>query len=99
MSAYRGEARPIALAFRDFRPRLLDAGGIVTPPTFEPFEAVLAEANAWLEKTGVTVLNVETLLLPNLTLLTEKTTSQTSALTAVEGTTYWHQVLRVWYGS
>lgn len=96
MAPFRDSSRPTALEFRDFAPVMLDPGGIVSPPTFEPFENAVRAANEWFRKSGVTVVNVETILLPNLTLLSDKATSGV-ALFRVSQDAYWYQIVRVWY--
>jgi hypothetical protein len=95
-SPFRDHARPTALEFRDFVPVMLDPGGIVTAPRFKPFESAVRAANEWLQKSGVTVVNVETLLLPNLTLLSDNAPSGVAYLRGSEHA-YWYQVVRVWY--
>ena len=96
MSAYRGGTRPPGIAFRDFRPAMLDAGGLVASPTFEPLETAIEAANAWIRKSGVAVINVETVLVPNLTLLTDTTTAE-APMFRVNQEAFWYQVVRVWY--
>jgi hypothetical protein len=50
-----------------------------------------SRANRWIERAGVRVLNVETVLLPNV-----EETDQGAAFTQ-GGTDRWRQFIRVWY--
>jgi hypothetical protein len=83
----------MAIAFKDFFPTVLRAGFLSSD--YEPFSAVVNRANAWIATSGVQVLNVETLVLPNIS--DEAETQQTNIRTSGEMSSYWRQVLRVWY--
>jgi len=61
----------------------------------EELSAIVARANAWLESSGLKVITVETIVLPNIS--NEKDASQTNIRTSGEMSSYWHQVVRVWY--
>jgi hypothetical protein len=83
----------MAIAFKDFFPTVLRKG--VLSSDYEPFSAVVDRANRWIATSGVQVLNVETLVLPNVG--SEVETQQTNIRTSGEMSSYWRQVLRVWY--
>lgn len=85
------------LHYRDFVPRQLDPGGFLTPATFESFDAAVAAASAWLQTANVHVLNVETVVLPNVWSRFEEGTSDGSLGTSGESPSHWHQLVRVWY--
>lgn len=84
------------ISFRDFAPKLLDRGNRLTGATYEPFEAAITAANAWIQQAGVKVINVETVVLPNIWYGNEEGTKD-SALTTLQGQAVWHQFIRVWF--
>jgi hypothetical protein len=89
------------LVFRDFVPRQLQAPRLglsakALQGEFESLESALAAANAWLAGAGVEVVNVETVVLPNLWNNWEEG-SQDPVLGGSSGAMYWHQFIRVWY--
>jgi len=83
----------MAIAFKDFFPTVLKSGFLSSE--FESFAAVVQRANEWIATSGVQVLNVETLVLPNVG--SEAATQQTNIRTSGEMSSYWRQILRVWY--
>ena len=83
----------MAIAFKDFFPTVLREGFLSSD--YEPFSAIVNRANAWIASSGVQVLNVETLVLPNVS--NEDESQQTNIRTSGEVSSYWRQVLRVWY--
>lgn len=82
------------LAFRDFAPRKETPAGWFTVGTWEPFEAALAEANDWIAREGIDIINVETLLVPH-----QQASSEDPAwhFLAHRGVPVFRQVIRVWY--
>jgi len=85
------------LAFKDFAPQQTSPGGFLKTAKFEPLDAAVAAANAWIDGHGIDVVNVETVVLPNVW-------SPHSAGTADPNQTLlsglaeaWNQFVRVWY--
>ena len=75
-------------------------------PEYESLSSVLERANAWIAQGGLHILNVETLILPNLGesgggLLNapgEIYDSHSPRIrTAGEMRSHWYQCIRVWY--
>ena len=83
----------MAIAFKDFFPVVLRSG--ILSSEYELFPAVVHRANEWIATSGVQVLNVETLVLPNVS--DETQAQQTNIRTSGEMSSYWRQILRVWY--
>jgi hypothetical protein len=54
------------ISFRDFVPEVTDKGGLFKPPTLEQLSGGLARANDWVASNKVRVLNIETVVLPNI---------------------------------
>jgi hypothetical protein len=86
------------IAYRDFAPRQIRRGFLtdaLTGAQYETFDAALAAANAWIAQEAVTVLQLETVVLPNLWAAGEEGPAD-AALTTYASIS-WHQFLRVWY--
>jgi len=83
----------MAVAFKDFFPQVTHSGFLASE--YESFEQVVHRANQWMQQSGVQVLNVETLVLPNVS--NEAEASQTNIRTSGEMSSYWRQILRVWH--
>lgn len=62
---------------------------------YESFEEVLATANAWIRDHKIEVLNIETVVLPNM--WREVGQTRICTISVVLGNSYWYQFLRVWY--
>jgi hypothetical protein len=64
---------------------------------YEALQQAVAAANQWVRQYGVSVLNVETVLLPNIYRSGEEGSADTHLVTAGEFRSEWFQVVRVWY--
>ena len=84
------------LTFKDFAPKITDRGGVFRGAKYESLNEVLAEANSWIEQEGVKVVNVETVVLPNIWEPSEEGT-QDAELHTAHGYGNWNQFIRVWY--
>lgn len=87
--------------FRDFVPRQIQPprfGLSVTAQQgeYETLESALAAANEWLDREAVRVVNLETVVLPNLWSGWEEG-SQDAVLGTPSGAPLWYQFIRVWY--
>ena len=78
--------------YKDFSPSAVEHKVFSTE--YESFSEVVAHANEWIRDSGVTVLNVETVVLPNLQEIKDK--SQVVTIMKHSGS-YMFQVVRVWY--
>lgn len=85
------------IAFRDFVPKVTDPGGFFKSTEFETFEAAVAAANEWLQQKPVKIINVETVVLPEIWNPSEEGTRDAALRTSGEMSSYWHQFVRVWY--
>jgi hypothetical protein len=66
-------------------------------PVFESFDRAVAEANAWIESNRVEVVNIETIVLPNLWSPYEEGTEDANIMARGDFATSWNQFVRVWY--
>jgi hypothetical protein len=85
------------IAYRDFVPRQVDPPGFLTPGTYESFADAVAAANEWLLSEHVRVVNVETVVLPNIWSRFEEGSADASLGTSGESPSHWHQFVRIWY--
>ncbi len=83
------------IQYKDFFPEVLKKSFFST--TQETVPATVARANAWLAQSGVRLLNIETVVLPNLNKAGDA--SEAGIRTSGEISSYWYQVIRVWYES
>lgn len=87
--------------FKDFTIKVTKQATKQDDPAFEPLEETLIRMNAWIEENDITVLNVETVLLPN---IYKNNSDRTSAIGAYKmmqdgllQIDWWYQIYRVWY--
>ena len=78
---------------KDFFPAVLKSGFFSTE--HEMLSATVVRANEWIAETGVGTINVETVVLPNVKRVEDA--SQVGIRTSGELSSYWYQVVRVWY--
>jgi hypothetical protein len=81
----------------DFIPQRLTTGDILEKPSFATLDTALAAANAWLTGRNVDVINVETVVLPNLWDDTTRGTLHGGIEIVGESSCHWHQLIRIWY--
>ena len=83
------------IRFKDFAPEETAAAGFFSAAQYEILEETVDRANDWIVQTGVIVLNVETVVLPNLH--REDGTTDTEIRTSGDMSSYWFQFVRVRY--
>lgn len=85
------------LRFHDFAPRLVKRAQFFKPEQLEDLDEALVDLNDWLVRTGVEVVNVETIVLPNIHSPHEDGTADPSLHVSGDHGSRWYQVFRVWY--
>ena len=85
------------IQFNDFVPRMRSAPGFLKPAEYDSFDEAAAAASRWIEKTAVDVVNIETVVLPNIHRAREEGSADSSLHSSGEMATSWHQFVRVWY--
>jgi len=83
------------IRFEDFAPRMTKSG--LFSREFEDFDAALAGVNEWIDQDGIDVVNIETVVLPQIWSKGEDGTTDVDLRVNGEWTTTWHQFIRVWY--
>jgi hypothetical protein len=81
------------IGYKDFFPVLLKSGFFSNE--HETIAATVSRANEWIAQANVRVINVETVVLPNVKNAEE--TSKVGIRTSGEMSSYWYQVVRVWF--
>ncbi|MGI4791195.1 MAG: hypothetical protein ACRYFS_20390 [Janthinobacterium lividum] len=85
------------IAFKDFAPQQTAPGSLLSLPVYEMFDSAVEAANAWVVQESVRVLNVETVVLPNLWHPGKKGTGDPLLRVNSDLPVDWYQLVRVWY--
>ena len=81
---------------KDFVPEK-KKGGLFKAGSVQHFDEVLQEVDAWLAAEKVEVINIETVVLPNIHESDEEGSQDTELWTGGESSSKWYQLVRVWY--
>jgi hypothetical protein len=89
------------IAYRDFAPQFAKPKGLaeslgLKEPAYETFDDALRAANDWIRADAIRVVNLETVVLPNIWSEGERGTTDV-ALGSFSGFATWYQFIRVWY--
>ncbi|MEO0794471.1 MAG: hypothetical protein AAFX93_04895 [Verrucomicrobiota bacterium] len=85
------------IKYKDFVPTVEDRGGIFREASFEELSEAVERANNWIGHHGVVVINIETVVLPNIHAENESGSEDQSLRSTGDGFSNWHQFIRVWY--
>jgi hypothetical protein len=85
------------LRYQDFVPKQTRPAAFFSPAEHESFDAALAAANDWIKENDIRVLNVETVVLPNIWARFEQGSTDPALVTDNGVPVHWHQFIRVWY--
>jgi hypothetical protein len=85
------------LQYKDFVPREIAAAGFLRAGEYETFDDAVLAANQWLQESGVHLLKIETVVLPNIHSRWEEGSGDAAIRTSGESPSQWHQFLRCWY--
>lgn len=81
----------------DFAPQVTKKGGIFSSAKIESFDEIKKSMNEWIEKNNPTIINIETVVLPNIYDSDEEGSEDTMLGTGRESSSNWYQFVRVWY--
>lgn len=88
------------IAFKDFVPQELQPPGFLSAGQYALVDQTVETANDWIRQSGVKVLNVETVVLPNMTNSGEEGTGDAKLRVAGSDMgSFWYQFVRVWYAT
>lgn len=79
--------------FKDFAPQITKRSFFKVE--FESFAKALADANHWIETNRIDVVNIETVVLPEM--WDEEGTADVNLRTRDDFPNDWYQFIRVWY--
>ncbi|MFT7639970.1 MAG: hypothetical protein ACI9G1_001708 [Pirellulaceae bacterium] len=85
------------ICFKDFLPQMTEAPRLFKVAEYEPFELAVMTANEWIEEHSIDIVNMETVVLPNVWSRFEEGTTDPSLGTSGDSPSHWHQFVRVWY--
>lgn len=87
------------IKYVDFAVLITEPATVFNKPEFEPIEETLLRMNAWIEKYEISVLNVETLFIPNMHEGVSQNKTEDSYYETTSGghKNKWFQIFRVWY--
>jgi hypothetical protein len=85
------------IQFRDFVPRILSDPAFFEVGEYDTFAEAVGAANQWIDQHRVEVINIETVVLPNIWSYFEEETTDESLGITEDSPSYWHQIVRVWY--
>jgi hypothetical protein len=87
------------LKYKNFVPKQIKAAGFFSDADYENFDHAVDAADAWIARSGHAVIQIETVVLPNMYAPREKgpNDSYIAAPTTEYSNTHWYQFLRVWY--
>lgn len=83
--------------YEDFIPQQTSGPGFFSSAEYESFDEALTAANSFVASRDLKVLNVETVVLPNVWDTSEEGTTDASIRTSGDISSTWHQFIRVWY--
>lgn len=83
--------------FIDFVPQQIAPPGFLRKERLESLQDSLDRMRAWIQERDVEVVNVETIVLPNIHLRHEEGSEDTVIHTSGEMASGWYQFLRLWY--
>ena len=85
------------ISFKDFVPEMISQPGFLKAAEHESFDEAVAAANLWIHQNKIKVVNIETVVLPNIWLRWEEGSTDGSIGTSGDSPSHWHQFERVWY--
>ncbi|WP_370089855.1 hypothetical protein [Ekhidna sp.] len=81
----------------DFTPKVTKKGGLFKSTEIETFTDIVTSMNEWTTDSGHEIINIETVLLPNIHDSDEEGSEDTMLGTGRESSSHWYQLIRVWY--
>ena len=85
------------LKYKDFVPNEIAAPGFFKEGEHETFDDAVIAANDWLASNKLTLISLETVVLPNIWSRWEEGSSDASLGTSSDAPSRWHQFIRCWY--
>ncbi|MEM6642480.1 MAG: hypothetical protein AAF616_05845 [Bacteroidota bacterium] len=81
----------------DFTPQVTKKGGLFKSTQMQGFSEVVDQMNEWIKESNPDVINIETVVLPNMFDPDEEGSEDTMIGAGGQSNVLWHQFIRVWY--
>ena len=81
----------------DFTPKVTKKGGLFKSTQIEGFQDIIDTMNSWISENNPDVVNIETVVLPNIHDADEEGSEDTMLGTGRESSSHWYQIIRLWY--
>ena len=85
------------LKYKDFVPKQITPPGFFDGGQHESLAAALDACNNWIRKSEIKLVNIETVVLPNIWSKWEEGSDDASIGTSGDSPSHWHQFIRCWY--
>ncbi|MEO9869362.1 hypothetical protein [Ekhidna sp.] len=82
---------------KDFAPKIIKKGSFFKSTEVEDFKNVLTQMNEWIDENKPEVINVETVVLPNIHDPEEEGSEDTMLGSDGQNSSMWFQFIRLWY--
>ena len=82
---------------KDFTPKVTRKGGFFKATQIEDFKEIEDQMNAWVQESNPDIINIETVVLPNIYDPDEEGSEDTMLGTDGQNSSIWYQFIRVWY--
>lgn len=86
----------MSIEVKDFVPEKTK-GSLFKSGETQKFETILQQANDWIALNEVDIVNLETVVLPNIHEPEDEGSFDTELFTGGESHSQWYQLVRVWY--
>ncbi len=87
------------IRFKDFVPQKIKKGGLLSGAKYEQFIDMTEAADKWAKDNSFKIINIETVVLPNIWDEDEEGSEDVDLLTSGTNSSSWHQFIRIWYRS
>lgn len=81
----------------DFTPQITKKGGLFRSTKMEGFNDIIQQMNDWIEKNNPNIVNIETVVLPNIHDPEEEGSEDTMLGADGQNASLWFQFIRLWY--
>lgn len=81
----------------DFIPKIIRKGSFFRSTEVEDFKDIVTEMNEWVEANHPNIVNIETVVLPNIHDPDEEGSEDTMLGSDGQNASLWYQFIRVWY--
>ena len=81
----------------DFTPKITKKGGFFRSTEMERFNDVVKQMNEWIDENEPEIVNIETVVLPNIHDPEEEGSEDTMLGADGQNASMWYQFIRLWY--